>query len=491
MSPDLEFTFKHALTHDVAYETLLQQQRRNLHAQIVQVIESLYPDRLIEQVERLAHHAVHGEVWGKAFAYLREAGTKAAGRSAHREAVQHFERALAVLQHLPETQESREAAIDLRFACRSSLLPLGELDRILDHLREAEVLAQGLADQRRLGWVSTYMAIHFSMIGQNEQGLASGQRAVAFAAAVGDVRLQVVARAYLGQAEYRAGEYRPAVDQLRWSVASLTGDLVRDRLGQAALPAVYCRTLLASSLAELGEFSEGTARAHEAIQIAEALDHPFSLGLAFHGTGRLHLHKGDVQKAIAVLERGHDVCRARVVGYWLPVICASLGLAYATDRRPAEAFPLLERTLERLTSTQMMIYQSLLLTSLSESYLLAGRTDDATRRAEEALRVSCDRGERGVQAHAIRLLGEIASHSDPSDVEPAEGHYRQALALADELSMRPLVAHCHLGLGKLYRRTGDRAKAEEHLGTASAMYREMGMGFWLEKAETELGGAER
>jgi class 3 adenylate cyclase/tetratricopeptide (TPR) repeat protein len=486
LPPDLEFTFKHTLTHDVAYETLLQQQRRTLHAQIVQVIESLYPDRLIEQVERLAHHAVRGEVWEKAFAYLREAGTKAAGRSAHREAVPHFERALAVLQHLPETQESREAAIDLRFACRSSLLPLGELDRILDHLRAAEALAQGLADQHRLGWVSTYMTIHSSMIGQNEQGLASGRRAVALAAAVGDVRLQVVASAYLGQAEYRAGDYRPAVDRLRWSVASLTGDLVRERLGQAALPAVYSRTLLASSLAELGEFSEGTACAQEAIQIAEALDHPFSLGLAFHGTGRLHLCRGDVQKAIAVLERGHDVCRARVVGYWLPVVCASLGLAYATDGRPTEAFPLLEQTLERLTSAEMMIYRSLLLTSLSETYLLAGRTDDATQRAEEALRVSCDRGERGVQAHAIRLLGEIAAHRDPTDVETAEGRYAEAMTLADELGMRPLVAHCHFGLGKLSGRTGRPEQAQEHLTTATTMYREMDMRFWRERAEAEM-----
>src|SRR5262249_10459586 len=160
------------------------------------------------------HHAVRGEAWEKALAYLREAGTKAAGRSAHREAVSHFERALAVLQRLPETQASRQAAIDLRFACRSSLIPLMETDRIFDHLREAEALAQGLADQRRLGWVSTFMTIHFSMTGQNEQALASGQRAVALAAAVGDVRLQVVASAYLGQAEYRAGEYRPAVDRL-------------------------------------------------------------------------------------------------------------------------------------------------------------------------------------------------------------------------------------------------------------------------------------
>src|SRR5262249_17962969 len=244
--PDLEYTFKHALTHEVAYGSVLQDRRRALHAQIVQAVETLYPDRLTEQVERLAHHALRGEPWEKAFAYLREAGTKAAGRSAHREAVSHFEQALAVLQHLPETQESREAAIDLRFACRSSLLPLGEVDRILDHLREAEALAQGLADQRRLGWVSTYMTIHFSMIGQIEQGLASGQRAVALAAALEDVRLQVVASAYLGQAEYRAGKYRLAVDRLGWSVASLTGDLVRERFGQAALPAVYCRTLLAS-----------------------------------------------------------------------------------------------------------------------------------------------------------------------------------------------------------------------------------------------------
>jgi class 3 adenylate cyclase/tetratricopeptide (TPR) repeat protein len=484
--PDLEFTFKHALTHDVAYETLLHQQRRTLHAQIVQVIESLYPDRLMEQVERLAHHAVRGEVWEKAFPYLREAGIKAAERSAHREAVPHLERALAVLQYLPETRESREAAIDLRFACRSSLLPLGELDRILNHLREAEALAQGLADQRRLGWVSTYMTIHFSMIAQHEQGLAWGQRAVALAEAVGDTALQVVASNYLGQAEYRAGEYRLAAGRLRWSVASLTGDLVRERLGQAALPAVYSRTLLASSLAELGEFSEGTARAEEAIQIAEALDHPFSLGLAFHGAGRLHLCKGDVRKAIAVLERGYDVCRVRVVGHWLPVVCASLGLAYATNGRPAEAFPLLEQTLERLTSAQMMIYRSLLLTSLGDTYLLAGRTDDATQRAEEGLRVSCDRGERGMQAQAIRLLGEIASRRDPLDVGAAEHRYQQALALATDLGMRPLVAHCHLGLGRLSRRIGKPEQAQEHLTTATTLYREMGMTYWLEKAEAEM-----
>jgi tetratricopeptide (TPR) repeat protein len=165
-----------------------------------------------------------------------------------------------------------------------------------------------------------------------------------------------------------------------------------------------------------------------------------------------------------------------------------LGLAYATDGRPTEAFPLLEQTLERLTSAQMMIYRSLLLTSLSETYLLAGRTDDATHRAEEALRVSCDRGERGVQAHAIRLLGEIAAHRDQTDVETAEGRYAEAMTLADELGMRPLVAHCHFGLGKLWGRTGRPEQAREHLTTATTMYREMDMRFWLEQAGAEMKG---
>jgi tetratricopeptide (TPR) repeat protein len=329
------------------------------------------------------------------------------------------------------------------------------------------------------------MTIHFSMIGQNQQALASGHRAVATAAATDDVPLQVVASSYLAQALYRAGEYRLATDRLRWSVASLTGDLIRERFGQAALPAVYARTLLALSLAELGEFPEGAARATEAIHIAQALDHPFSLGLAFHGTGRLHVCQGDLQQAIAVLERGLDVCRARGIGYWVPLICSSLGLAYVMCGRQAEALPLLEQALELLPSAQMMIYQPLLLVSVSETSLLAGRTDEATRHAEQAVRVSRERGDRGTQVHAFRLLGEIASDSTPPDVGTAEARYREALALADALGMRPLVAHCHLGLGKLYRRTGKRQEANEYLTTATTMYREMGMMYWLDQAAAE------
>ncbi|PYO57746.1 MAG: hypothetical protein DMD83_07610 [Candidatus Rokuibacteriota bacterium] len=158
--PDLEYTFKHALTHDVTYGSLLQARRRTLHGRIVETIERLYSDRLPEHIDRLAHHAFRGEYWGKAVTYLRQAGAKAFARSAHREAVGCFERALTALTHLPETRETGEQAIDVRFDLRNALLPLAEWARIEGYLREAETLARTFDDQRRLGWVSAYMSSH-------------------------------------------------------------------------------------------------------------------------------------------------------------------------------------------------------------------------------------------------------------------------------------------------------------------------------------------
>jgi predicted ATPase len=139
--PERVSTFKHALTHDVAYSSLLHERRRMLHARIVEAIEALYADRVVEQVERLTHHAQRGEVWDKALPYCRQAGEKALAHSAHREAVGYFEQALGALEHLPEQRNTQEQAIDLRLALRSALRPLGDFGRILACPREAEALA--------------------------------------------------------------------------------------------------------------------------------------------------------------------------------------------------------------------------------------------------------------------------------------------------------------------------------------------------------------
>jgi class 3 adenylate cyclase/tetratricopeptide (TPR) repeat protein len=240
--PEREFTFKHALTYEVAYGSLLQERRRALHAQIVTALEVLAGDRLTEQVERLAHHALRGEVWDKALAYCRQAGEKTMARSAYREAVGAFEQALRALQHLPEGQDTIEQAIDLRLDMRNALLALSDLRAMFDCLREAETLAKAIDDHRRLGRVSLYMTEYFRLVGDYDRAIASGQHALALAESVSDVGTQVVTNAFLGLVYYPRGDYRQAIEMLQKVVTALTGDLTREQFGLMGFPSILSRT---------------------------------------------------------------------------------------------------------------------------------------------------------------------------------------------------------------------------------------------------------
>jgi tetratricopeptide (TPR) repeat protein len=123
---------------------------------------------------------------------------------------------------------------------------------------------------------------------------------------------------------------------------------------------------------------------------------------------------------------------------------------------------------------------------LGEGYVLAGRFEGATQLGQQALAATRTQKQRGYQAYALRLLGDIAAQRTPAQVEEAERHYREALALAEALGMRPLQAHCHLGLGTLYAKTSQREPARVELVTAIDLYRAMDMTFWLPQAEAAL-----
>ncbi len=240
------------------------------------------------------------------------------------------------------------------------------------------------------------------------------------------------------------------------------------------------------SLAELGEFAEGIARAEEALQIAQAAEQPFSLVHAFLGVGHLHLRKGEFRDAIRVLDQGAARCRDFDIPIWFPWVVSSLGYSYVLSGRVAEGFPLLEQALEKASAMGLMANESLRVSYLGEAHLLAGRKKEALQQVVRALQLSRKHKEHGNEAWALRLLGEIHSHPDALDAEKAEDHYRQALALAEELGMRPLIAHCRKGLGALYSRTGREEKGREELTAAMDMYREMEMTFWLVKAEEAM-----
>jgi class 3 adenylate cyclase len=284
--PEVAYTFKHALTHEVAYGGLLHERRRLLHARIVDALEALYPDRIAEQVDRLAHHALRGEVWDKALTYFRQAGARAMARSANQEAVACFEQALVTLQHLPETYDTLTQAIDLRLELRNPLLAFGELDRILTYLREAETFAEALGDHRRLGWVSARMANHFWQGGDYERALTLAQRTLTLAMSSRDTALQATAHWYMGAVSNHLGDYHRAIDCLERAVALLAGELRHVRLA-LGLTSVLSRGYLTQCLAEVGRFAEGLVRGAEGIQIAEAVDNAFSRTEVYRSVGLL------------------------------------------------------------------------------------------------------------------------------------------------------------------------------------------------------------
>jgi tetratricopeptide (TPR) repeat protein len=442
-------------------------------------------------VERLAQHALRGEVWDKALAYCRQAGEKAMVQSAHREAVGYFEQALSTLPHLPETRVTREQAIDLRLALRTALRPLGALGRQLVYLHEAEALAAALDDPRRLGQVSVYLSNHFRMIGTHDQAIAAAQRALALAAAGGDVGLQAVANQFLGVACHTQGNYRRAIDCFAQTLAFFERAGHHERFGQVFLPAVNSRAWLAVCHAELGTFTEGHILGEEGLRIAEAGAHLASLMVAFWGAGVLTLRQGDLLRALPRLERAVSLCQDVELPIFFPQIAAALGEAYTLDGRSDAAVPLLTQAMEQATVRALGPYQALCHLSLGEAQMLAGRLEDAHALAERALALTRAHQERGYQAYTLRLLGDIAARREPLESVPAEASYRQALALAEELGMRPLQAHCHLGLGTLYAQGGQVDRAYVALSTAMALYQAMDMTFWQPQAEAALIKMER
>ena len=485
--PDIEYTFKHALTHEVAYGSLLQDRRRALHVRIVETIERIYAGRLAEHFDRLAHHAFLGKHWTKAVTYLRQAGAKALARSVHREAVSCFGDALTALTHLPETRETVEQAIDLRFDLRNALLPLAEWGRIERHLREAEALARSSNDQRRLGSVLGYMSgLHLNTGGRASDVRAFAEQVEAIGASLSDVPLQVAGRYYHVWLGALLGDYRGTERICRTLMDSLPGDLSRERFGLVAYPAVVARAFLACALAELGVFDEGCDHGQEAVRLAEALDHPFSLVWACLNLGHLEGLRGEFIRATMPLERAVALSGEWNMAYLTPIAMAALGHVHARSGRVTEGVSRLEQALTRYASAGIGYLHSMSTVRLGEAYLLAGRVEDAHACGARAVVLAGARGERGPEAWAHLLLGDTASHYDCPNVAAAEADLGTSTALASELGMRPLVARCRLSLGKLHGRGGDRRAAAEHLTAATSMFHEMGMQFWFEKAEAEV-----
>jgi class 3 adenylate cyclase/tetratricopeptide (TPR) repeat protein len=413
--PELEYTFKHALTQEVAYGGLLQERRRALHAAIVRTFERLYPGRATERMSWLTLHAFRGELWDRAVAYL-------GGND------------------------------------------LPTLDGYVSGLTGG--------DNPGAAW----------WMGDHEHAVRAAQRELGAFPAIAagwSFGLRVVTNLRLGQAYHSLGQYARAMECLRKNVAAISDDLLYDPLGTSGLPAVFSRIWLALCLADLGDFDEGRATAEEAVRIAENGDPGYSFVVACAGLGNVCVTRGDFDHAVAVLERGISCEPGEMVNRAWPFVASALGAAYLHLGRVDDALPLLAQAVERAETMKLRANQSLRLARLAEAHVKAGRIETALTVAWQALDLAQEHRERGHEAHVRRLLASVEVERETPALDRAESGYRTALALAEQLGMRPLEAHCRSGLARLHQRRDDFDAAAAEGAAARDLFTAMDMKFWL------------
>jgi tetratricopeptide (TPR) repeat protein len=220
------------------------------------------------------------------------------------------------------------------------------------------------------------------------------------------------------------------------------------------------------------------------VRLAETIDNPFALVHAYFGISYVHLRQGAFHQTIAPLERALNLCHDWQYLLALPGVISMLSAAYAMSRRMVEARSLLPQA--EVQVTPISVVTSMGYVWMSEAYLRVGLREEAAVRMRHALAISRERKQRGAEAWAMYLIAELNARGNPAEVEPAKESYRQALALADDLGMRPLQAHCHHGFGTLYVKLGQQEPARRELSTAIDLYRTMDMTFWLPQAEAAL-----
>jgi tetratricopeptide (TPR) repeat protein len=485
-----QFDFVHARIREVVYGDLLIPRRRLLHRQVAEALEMLHDGDLDAHAVALGQHYHEAQEWTRALAFLRQAGKAAMAHSAYREAATFFEKALETRQRLPLDRQGLEESIDLRLQLRLCLTPSGDHEqRCLTLLEEARDLAQRLEDRRRLADILIGTSFHHWVSCDFETGRAVVEQGLVLAQADGSRAQVAEARIRLGRILIPLGRYRDALDELA-KAGEMIVEPQSQGLGATILAPCQIAFYEASSLVELGEFAAARARLEPGIALAEARNHRHSLALTLTGRGLIELRRGTPDLAVPTLRRSLTLCEQIDYRVLVPVTKTLLAQALLETGGDDEALALLREAV----ATRHGPWQRTSVVALGAACLRAGGIDEARDLADQAIAAARKAAERGTEAWALWLASEIARSAVATDLDVSITAYRAALDLAGSLEMRPLVAHCHLGLATLHAEASDAVRARDHARQAAALYSEMDMPAWLARAQADqlnMGGARR
>jgi class 3 adenylate cyclase len=464
--------FRHALNQEVAYGSLLTPQRKALHARVVEVFEEIYRERISEHVERLAEHSFRGEVWDKCVRYHIMAASRAATRFANHDAVQILDRGLSVVERLEPGRARAEAAIDLRLVGLAPLLPLGEHERVLSMLFEAEAAVATIDDPRRVAAIHSQISTALWMVGHHERARESAERALRIADEQNHFSLRLSAKFGLASARHALGDFRGCDQLLLELIDLLKGELELKRFGWASYPSVLSRTFLGSSLVFTGNFGPALAHLQRGRELADQTGHPYSRALIRMQLGHYHLTRGDATSAIAALNEATEIARKDEVLTMFAPVAGWLAAALTEVGRAEEAIETIEEAIETrgAVRTSGQYGRTYAMLGLARAYAGAGRFGDALSQAEQAVERTRASHEHVHHGLALQRLAAVQAQRGAPFFGDAESAFRKSLEHALAHGMRPLAAECHEGLGRLYAQQRRSADARRELEAGAALF---------------------
>jgi len=437
---DLEYVFRHALTQDVAYASLLQSERRRLHALIGPALEDLHTGRLEERTEELVHHFTRGEVWDKVVRYAREAAERAAALCADDRAISFYEVALEALGHLPDTVENGRAGVELRLAMRAPLWRGGEPERLFALFKDAEALAGRHSLAEYLETIYAFLVQYYWARGEQDKALEYGNRCVERAQTRGDLALEVTGRFYSMHALFALGRYHEGAREGRALADMLEGPRATERFGLSGLPYSGACAMASECLDQLGDHAGALELIERGRRVADAAGHLYSQMVIAVAHGETLLAAGEAADATGVLEAAARTCRERrFIGQLINAL-KNLGQAYLVAGRPADAIPVTQESVELQDKAKVAVTQPMMHTTLGQAHLQLGDFERAETSLRTALELAARQDARGLEGWAQLAWAELAHRR--GDRAGASDAVDAAQEIAEQLEMRPLLERC-------------------------------------------------
>ena len=474
--PEAEFTFKHALTHEVAYAGLLHDRRRHLHARIVTTIEALYADRLGEQLEQLAHHAVRGEVWDRAVGYLRQAGTRAFERSANAEAITRFSKGLEVVRTLTPSREQAREELQLYLALGPALQAtkgFGAVE-VEDAYTRAQQLCERVGDSRETFKALWGVWLLRTMQGKVQTGRRIGDKLLALAHRLGDPALVLEGHHALWASLSWLGE--PVVAQEHLDKGMVLYDREQHRshifFYGGHDPGVCCRKFAGISSWVRGYPSRALESSIAGIALAEELSHGLTTALALVWGCAVRQFRGEVDVTRAQADAAIALSTEQGFPQWLAAGEIFAGWARAEQGEREAGIAGIRRGLHAYRTTGAQVWIPYFLSLLAVEYLQHGEPEAASDTIAESLDVAGRTGQYVWLAELHRLEGEIALARSPGDTAAAERCFREAIGVAVRQSARSWELRAVTSLARLLAREGRGAEARAMLGSTYEWFSE-------------------